>query len=640
MHTVVFLPDEKSVRVEDGKCLLDVAVANDIFIGGSCGGEGLCGKCKIKIEEGSVPARPSPILTEDEIDKGVRLSCQTRVTGNLRVQILTETRLGDQRVLGRKKTRILRGIDFDSVRKDWTLAPLVEKFYLELKPPTSSSNMNDSERVLRHLRLRHGIDATFDFNALKELAKTLRSKDFHVTTSVLMLGPQPRILKVEKGDTTRRHFSIAIDVGTTSVYGYLLDLNTGMVMGEESDYNAQIAYGDDVITRIIFSQKEDGLKKLQGLIVKTINGLCARLMKVGKIKKTEISYIVFSGNTTMIHLLYGIDPKYIRESPYVPTVLSLPPIDAQSLGLDLPESTLVFSIPCVASFMGGDIVAGILFFGLHKKDETILYIDVGTNGEIVLGSEEAVLSASCSAGPAFEGVTIGDGMRATRGAIEEVRLNPKTFEPMLLTIGHTCPKGICGSGLIDLVAELLEVGLLTPNGKFEPRSETKRIKEINGRREFILCAQQDFPGGREIVLTEPDIDDLMRSKAAVYACISVLLRNAGLSLKDIDKVAISGNFGRFLDIERAITIGLLPDIPRDKFIFIGNGSLMGAALASLSIHAFQEAVEISGKVTNIELTDNPMFMDEYIQALFFPHTHCEEFPTITKRLKSVFGRGG
>jgi uncharacterized 2Fe-2S/4Fe-4S cluster protein (DUF4445 family) len=339
-----------------------------------------------------------------------------------------------------------------------------------------------------------------------------------------------------------------------------------------------------------------------------------------------------AGNTIMTHLLLGLDPKYLRESPYTPVANFIPPVRASNLGIEVGEHVHLYTFPSVASYVGGDIVSGVLGSGIYQRKPLTLYIDIGTNGEIVIGNSEWLVTAACSAGPAFEGGGIKHGMRATSGAIEDFRIHPQTFEPMLLTIGMVKPKGICGSGLINMVAEFLEAEMISPNGKFNTDLPSQRIRPGPDGMEYVLAYREDTATGADMVITEVDIDNLMRAKAAMYAGYVTLLQSVGLSVGNLEQVVIAGAFGSFIDVERAITIGLLPELPLDRFLFIGNGSLLGARLISFCNEILDDGERISRMMTNIELSESPAFMDNYVAAMFLPHTNSAEFPGVSQRL--------
>lgn len=643
-HKIIFYPGGEIANAADGENLLRVAAAAGLYITASCGGNQTCGKCKVIIESGTIEAGShdkgiSEKLTPEEIKKGYRLACASRIKSDLTVRIPAESQLADKRMLEEAVSkRLLIPETLKDLRPDYRLEPLVNKYYLELPKPTKEDNVDDFSRVKRGLRqISNFEDCSINLFSLNKLANTIRKSDFKVTITLTRQASleenklKPGIINIEKGDKRNRHFALSIDVGTTSIYVRLVNLLSGEILGTVSDYNAQASYGEDVITRIVYSLKGDGLKILQDAVVKTIETLITQILKDKEVQREEVSYLVVAGNTTMMHLLLGITPKYLREAPYVPVTNSAVEIPAAKIGLEFQEDVYQYVIPGVASYVGGDITAGVLGTGIFQTEELTLFIDIGTNGELVLGNKEWLITTSCSAGPAFEGGTIKHGMRATLGAIEQVEIN-RDYEPMLITIGHKPPIGICGAGLISLVAELLEVGIISQNGKFNAEIDTPRIRTTEGITEYVLAFAAQTNIGSDIVITESDLDDLIRAKAAMYAGISTLLDSVGLSISDISRIIIAGNLGFHIEIEKAITIGLFPEVTASKFTFVGNGSLLGATLCACSKQMWEEAKKIANSITNIELADNPKFMNEYIAALFLPHTEEKRFPTVFKRL--------
>lgn len=635
-----FYPDQKSVRVEKGSNLLKAAHAAGAHINASCGGAGTCGQCKVIIEKGEYESKRSEKLTEEEWAQGKRLACQTVVLSDLVVKIPPESRL-DRTVLKRKEKdkETEKGFGLTALKIDieeaFDISPVVTKRYLELTPPSIESNMGDLTRIIMAFKKQFDykyIDV--DFKSLFNVSEVLRKSNWKVTVLLLeKTGSVPKIIGVEEGDTTDKFYGIAVDIGTTTLYAQLLDLKNKTVLAEASDYNPQISYGEDVITRILYAIKPGGLQRLQETVIKSINNLIAEIVKEAAIDKNFISLLVTAGNTTMTQLLLGLNPKSIREHPYVPTVNFYPFIRACNLGFDLPSHVYLYPMPVIASYVGGDIVAGVMASSIHLSQELVLFIDVGTNGEIVLGNSDWMVTASCSAGPAFEGGGVKYGMRATRGAIENVEINKDTYEPTIYTIGNTKPKGICGSGMIILIAELFTKGIITPDGKFVKTLNTKRVREGENGYEYVLAWKDETQIGVDLVITEVDIDNIVRTKGAIYAGCSVLLKSVGLDFTNIEKFIIAGGFGSFINVEKAITIGLLPDIPQERFMYVGNSSLAGARLASFSKEKLNEAERCANMMTNIELSNYPSFMEEYVAALFLPHTNLNNFPYVMEKIK-------
>jgi uncharacterized 2Fe-2S/4Fe-4S cluster protein (DUF4445 family) len=640
---ITFKPYDLSVEVQDGENLLRAALQAGVHINASCGGSGVCGKCHVILEAGKLECPPTTLVSKEEWDLGYRQACQCSVVSDLVVRIPPESLLDKKTITRRKAGMSLRPapIDIAALKEQGLYDPAFQKKFLKLPPASLSDNICDLSRLENGLSRRYGLNnLTLDFLLVRKLAEVMRQEDFQVTATLDFAqrrSRNPRLVDIEPGDTTGKHFALAVDIGTTTVWVQLLDLAKGEIIGQAADYNGQMSYGDDVISRIVHSQKEGGLKTLQKAVVATINNNIKGLLKRHKLPVEEISHLTLAGNTTMTHLVYAINPKYIRLAPYTPTACHIPPMRARHLGLDLPEHVFIYTVSSVSSYVGGDIVAGVLASGIYKESKLTLYIDIGTNGEIVIGNQEWLACAACSAGPAFEGGGIRYGMRAAKGAVEEASVNPETAEPMLMTIDLAKPKGICGSGLINLLAALMEAGIVLPNGKFRDDLDTPRIRMSENGREYVLAWGSETESGEDLTLSEVDIDNLMRAKGAMFAGYLTLLDSVGLKLQDVDQVILAGAFGSFINIENAIAIGLLPDLPRERFQFVGNGSLMGATLLAFSKELLEEERRVADMMTNFELSETPGYMDQYIAALFLPHTQEEYFPTITERLRAVRG---
>ena len=638
---VHFEPDNADIIVEQGANILEAAIDAGVHISASCGGAGVCGTCKMLIKQGEVESTRTDKVSETEYEQGVRQACQSRALTDLVVDIPAESRL-ERAVLDREGAG---GFQPSQVlATGWRFHPPLSKLFVELPPPTLEDNTSDLSRLLRGLKKQYKLDnVSVDFGVVKKLADVLRDGDWKVTVTTLVPGASTQakgrqrqtLINIEPGDTRRRHFSLAFDIGTTGVRGQLLDLNRGKVQAEGLNYNGQISYGEDVISRIAYSHKPNGLKRLQRAVVATINGIIGKLLAESEVKVEDVAHIIVAGNTTMIQLFLSLDPKYLRLAPYTPTITTVPLVRASSLGLEVAEHVNVYALPSVASYVGADIVSGILGSGVYQRKKLTLYIDIGTNGEIVIGNSDWMVTASCSAGPAFEGGGVKHGMIAADGAIEGFDINPTNLEPTITTIGEVKPKGICGSGLINITAGLLEAGVIGQNGRFNTHLPTKRIREGRDGYEYVLAWAPETQIGKDIVITKVDIDNLIRAKAAMYAGCRTLTNSVGVSCSELEQVIIAGAFGSNIDIEKSITIGLLPDIPRDRFIFIGNGSLLGARLTSFSTDILNDGERVAKMMTNFELSVNSNFMDNYTASLFLPHPNADEFPTGYKRLGKV-----
>jgi uncharacterized 2Fe-2S/4Fe-4S cluster protein (DUF4445 family) len=420
----------------------------------------------------------------------------------------------------------------------------------------------------------------------------------------------------------------AVDIGTTTVKVMLVDLISGQPKGQASEYNAQIARGEDVISRIIFAGKGEGDQTLRSLVLETINELLERACQRGKSCPDKIYKTILSGNSTMIHLLLQIPPSSIRLAPYVTVANHLPVLTAQEAGLNTHPEGKVICLPGVASYVGSDISAGVLSSGLSETEKVTLFLDVGTNGEMVLGSKEWLVTCACSAGPAFEGAGVLHGMRATTGAIDEVWINEETKEATYRVIGDGKAKGLCGSALISLLAELLMTGVINKSGRFDFSLETKRVRKGSHGGEYVVSWAAENEIGEDIILTEVDIDNLMRAKAAIFAGFSVLGDSVGMPLESVEQVLIGGGFGQYINVEKAVQIGLLPDMPWERFQFLGNTSLKGAYLALLDRKSELEISEIANRMTYIELSADNRFFDAFTSAMFLPHTNMALFPSV------------
>ncbi|MCX7966029.1 MAG: ASKHA domain-containing protein [Syntrophorhabdaceae bacterium] len=638
-HRIRFLPLDIVYTAEDEENLLDLALRVGVHINASCGGFGTCARCRVKLIEGEIEFRGKNDTPRLDNRENFILACQSYIKGDATIEIPLESRIDRTALEARKELNVLPAstgaISLNAIDPD----PMVFKKFISLDPQGLRENIDDLSSILKTLEKDYPqTHIKVSLDALKKLPFALRSANWQATATLFYQHDDIEIINFEPEDTTERQYALAIDIGTTTVCGRIIDIKAdkkrgARILGEVSDYNAQISYGDDVITRIMHTKKKGGLKRLQDAVVQTINSIIDELIDNTHISREDITLMVAAGNTTMTHLFIGVEPQYIMLEPYTPCFLFPPVVKAIEIGLRLNKDTPVFLIPCVASYVGGDIVAGVMAAELHKADGFNLFIDIGTNGEIVLSGPSWMLCASCSAGPALEGGGIKHGMRATKGAIEQIRINPLTFEPAILTIGHTKPSGICGSGLIDLIAEMFSTGMLSQNGKINRDLISDRIREKDGIWEYVLCHGEDTLTGKDITISEADIDNIMRAKAAMFAGCKVLLDISKIHFNEIDRVYIAGGFGHFIDPVKAQTIGLLPDMPVEKFKFIGNGSLQGASLYALSKEYVRAAERIVKMMTNIDLSKHSSFMEEFMAAMFLPHTDERLFPDTFKKLK-------
>lgn len=631
---VTFLPDKKSIKVDSGCTIAEAAQRADLFINNLCGGEGVCGECRVRILKGDAkqPKEAAAFFSEEEIGQGFVLACQTRVEGDLEVEIPPESRLEEEQIMTGQAAgdaEVPGGVspDLQPEGPFYPIKPLVRKIFLELPPPTLEDNITDIERISRELRRKIGWHSyEISLHCLRNLSDMLRAHDWKVTATVVKDKDRYRIQKIDPLDTSSRSYGIALDVGTTTVVAQLIDLRTGKDIAVDGTHNMQSQYGEDVISRMIFACGKGGLHPLHEAIVRNINRLIESLTDKAGISREDILAIVAAGNTTMSHFLLGLTPCSIRLEPYVPTADVYPQILASEIGIRIHPRGILETIPSVASYVGGDIVAGIVACGISDHPEIQGLIDIGTNGEIAIGNNEWLVCCSASAGPSFEGGGTRCGMRATRGAIEKVEI--RDGEVRYQTIGRAKPLGICGSGLIDCIYEMVKNGLIGSDGKFDRDRKDPRLTFEDGIPQYIIAQAEETETGNPIVFTESDINNLIKSKGSVFAAIKSLMDYIGLSFDQLKTFYVAGGFGNYLNIPKAIAIGLLPDIPIERIRFIGNSSLTGARLALSSEEAFEKCINVSRSMTNIELSTYQPYMDEYIASLFLPHTDRKLFPSV------------
>ncbi len=641
-YSIEFLPYNVKVEVEENESLIRAAMEAGVHINASCGGSGVCGKCRVLLEEGSVKGGTSEQLSDEDYSKGYRLACLSEITSDLKVRIPVESEVDTSRLnvrAGARHTAKVMYSNIDELREDGLFIPPVEKIYLELDQATADDNQADVARIINNLRHEHDEHRlTMNLSLIRKIPYIIREGEFKVTATIVRpvrKDGKNEIVNIEPFDTSDRNFAIAVDIGTTTVFGQVLDLHTGEILAEHGEFNSQISYGEDVISRIMFTEKGDGLEVLQEKILDTINKILKRIIKKAKIGKDEVTTITLAGNSTMTQLLLKIDPRYIRRDPYVPACIVYPPFHASDIGIALADHTIALMYPGVSSYVGGDIIAGVMASGLYRSKELTLYMDIGTNAEIVIGHKDWMVCTAASAGPAFEGGGVKFGMRAAKGAIEDFAINPETLEPMIITVGNKKAKGICGSGLITLVAKLLETGVIDSRGKFDRTLDTPRIRVTDEIWEYVLVYEKDNGIDRDIAITEPDIDNLIRAKGAMYSAALTLLEEIGLKITDIERIILAGGFGSYVDLESAITIGLLPEIDPEKVTYLGNGSLLGCKINSLTNALRRDVAKVVNMMTNFELASTTSYMDHYMGALFLPHTELNYFPKVKERLERL-----
>ncbi len=624
---ITFYPDNKSIEVVKETTILSAAISAGAYINSACGGDGVCGRCKVIVKKGRVLAQPTGILSHKEKVNGVHLACLSMPQSDIEVRVPEEVKVELDAEL-KSEVEEIETVKAGLKEEEFRFLPLARKIYLELPLPDLGDKVSDLERLYRQVRRIEDIDVLCTNIAnIRSLGELLRSAEWKVTVTLVKRSGSTEIIMVEPGDTSARNFGFAFDIGTTTVSGQLIDLSSGKILGTKAAYNRQAVFGSDIISRIVYARDPEGLERLNAAVVGGINEIIQELSREHGVDLNDVTCILCAGNTTMMHLLLRIDPTYLRKEPYIPTANFLPVSRAIEVGIKINPHGILACVPGVASYVGGDVTSGVLSSSLHKRKDLNILIDIGTNGEIVLGNQEFMITCAASAGPAFEGSGVSCGMRSGKGAIQKVRIDPQTKELSCNTIGKVKPRGICGSGYIDLLAEMLSCGIMDKAGKIKTLKNW-RIRDGELGREFIVVFKQDCSSSSDIVISEVDIDNLKRAKAAIYSATAILLRHMSLGFSNIKTIFIAGGFGTSLDINNAVRIGLLPDLERERFMFIGNSSLTGARQMILSYQARENANEIAGKMTYFELSAEGDYMDEYMAALFFPHTDLSKFKSV------------
>ena len=629
MPVISFQPSGKNIEAKAGSNLLEVARKAGVDIIAPCGGKGTCGKCIVRVSSGNVESNSLGILTADELAEGYVLACKTQINDTpVTVEVPEQiARKGGKFTSSEEDSGLIREELFPH---NWQFDPLALKWCVSVAEAKLEDGLSDLDRLSQAIQKDWGKnEVVYSFEVIRKVADTIREDKGNVTITMIREPGRSHIIGIEAGNKTEQHYGVAIDIGTTTVSVQLIYLPDGKVVGTQTDYNDQITCGLDVISRINYAAKTGNLEELRKRILDTLNKLLTKLETMHHIESHDIYNAVISGNTTMIHLLLGLTPEYIRLEPYTPTILQAPYLTASEVGIDINPQSWVYLSPSVGSYVGGDISAGILCTDLATDSEDLsLFIDIGTNGEIVIGNCDFMMTCACSAGPAFEGGGIKCGMRAALGAIEKVEIDPKTADVKYQTIGDVKPKGICGSGMISLLAKLLLTGWIDPAGKLDRSRPSKFIKIGKRSASYIIVPAEESDNGEEIVINEVDFENIIRTKAAIYSACSLILNQVEMSFDDISNIYIAGGFGRFLDLEMSITIGLLPDLDRSKFKYLGNSSLMGTYMVLMSQEFREKQLDIAKRMTYIDLSSDPKYMDQYMSALFLPHTDKSLFPSV------------
>jgi uncharacterized 2Fe-2S/4Fe-4S cluster protein (DUF4445 family) len=624
-YTVRFEPSGLKIEVLRGTVLLEVARNAGIYLSSICGGDGYCGKCKVIIDQGQFQSRPTTLLTPEEVRENVVLACQTKVLSDMTVTVPKFHALQASQILVDSDAHRFSELAGDVREGIFEFDPLVRKICVEMSPPTVHDHTADHERL--YVAIRQQVDAPImqtGFRILQTLSKTLVKANYKVAVTIGSRGGTTEVIEVESGKRCKTNFAVAVDLGTTTVVAHLLDLTNAATIDTEATYNSQINFGEDYIRRIIYAEENNAFDEMQNRIVNDVNNLIITLAERQRIDLQDITAVVCSGNTAMIHFLLNLDPTRIRREPYIASVGFMPPIRASEAGIQINKRGLLYCLPSVAAYVGSDIVAGVLTTRIYTKKAVSLFVDIGTNGEVVLGNRDWLVCASSSAGPAFEGSGVRHGMRAGAGAIEKLDFLPDgSIE--YKTIGNTHPVGICGSGLLDTLAELFINGIIDRTGRFKPNGD-KRLTEGDEGWQFQLVPPANEH--QEIVITQADINNLVRSKAGVFAAIRVLMESTQTKQENLEAIYVAGGFGNFLNIRQAVNIGMLPDVPLKKIRFVGNTSIAGAKMVLLSRKALETAEKIAESMTYFDLMSHQGYMDEFIRAGFLPHTDLSLFPSV------------
>lgn len=629
---VVFQPYGKRGTFPKGTSVYEAARELGVDIAGICGGKGTCGKCKVKALQGA--ERLSPLtakemegLSSEDVAGSYRLACQALIQAPAVIFVPEWSRLGRQR------------LQIEGIEVPVEPLPVIRKYYLELPVPTIQDPRSDEDRILDALKEEHSIlNPRLDLKVARDLPVLLREADWKVT--VVVWGNE-RIIAVEPGETADRCYGFAIDVGSTKLAGFLMDLNKGKVVAIDAKTNPQVTMGEDILSRISYAMTHaDGSGRLQRAVISGINGMIENCCKKAKVKPDEIYELNFVGNTAMQLLLLGVSPRSVALSPYPPIIRRGIDVPARELGLRVNSNANAHHFPVIGGFVGADNVAVILATGMLESDEMTMAIDVGTNTEIDLGNEDGVMADSCASGPAFEGMEIKHGMRAATGAIERVSIEPSTLEVAYRVIDDVPPVGLCGSALVDVPAELLKAGLMGFEGRFIPRraGETNRLRRgTDGIWEFVIAWKDEASVETDVVVTQKDIRELQKAKAAMHTGAALMMRRLGITENDIGILYVAGAFGNYIDPESARTIGMYPELPLEKIKFVGNAAGTGSRVGLISAKMRDYAEKISRTVKYYELAADPEFQDEYVRSLYFPHKDLDRYP-LTREFLERLGR--
>ena len=627
------------IECNAGDNLLELARRANVAIDAPCSGNGSCGKCRVKLIEGELDTFKSRHITDEEYEAGWRLSCNCKVVGDCTVFVpdiasAYQSRMKTADLSSPEEVAIFEHAQAELRDSGIAFTNNYRAVELTMAEPSEEDTMPDNERLTWAIQAELGVEKVqIPYTVMVKLASTLREQNFHVTVKGELMGDTFRCMEITSSED-KVLVGCAIDIGTTTVSMVLVDLETGKILAKGSSGNGQIRFGADVINRIIEQGKNGGKKKLQDAIVKeTLNPIIANLCKSAGISARSILRLCVGANTTMNHLFVGVDAQSVRMDPYIPSFFAWEGLLAGDLKLPANPLAPVLIAPNIGSYVGGDITAGTLASMIWDKDEMSLFIDLGTNGEIVFGNRDFMVSCACSAGPAFEGGDISCGMRATDGAIEACTIDKDTMEPTMTIVGEAGqrPVGICGSGIIDIISELYRTGIINARGLFG--REGKRVKrDAHGMGRYVLAFAEESETGREVSINEVDIDNFIRAKGAIFSAIDTMLQSVDMTVDMIDHVYVAGGIGSGINMKNAVNIGMRPDVELEKFSYIGNSSLTGANAMVISDEANAKCTELGANMTYLELSTYPGYMDSFVAACFIPHTDAKLFPSSVQEM--------
>ena len=639
MYQVIFTFENGAAPVTataaPGETLLETARAANVAIDAPCSGNGSCGKCRVKLLEGSVEGLQTSHITDEDYAAGWRLSCASKVTSDVTVLVpdiasAYQSRMKTADLSTGEEIAIFTRLEEDLKAAGVAFSNDFVETEVAMEAPTLEDTMPDTERLTLALQDALGCqEVRLSYPAVHKLAAVLRQSGFRVTAAGTLHDGVMQVMDLRPFDAPQPMCGLAIDIGTTTVSAVLMDLKTGKLLAKGSGGNGQIRYGADVINRIVEQGRPGGVERLQKAIVEeTLQPLTRALCRSAGVEAERILRCCVASNTTMNHLLLGVDADPVRMEPYIPTFFHWDGLKASDIRLIANPDARVVLAPNIGSYVGGDITAGTLTSRIWDKDEFSLFIDLGTNGEIVFGNRDFMMSCACSAGPAFEGGDISCGMRATDGAVEAVTIDRETLEPVLSIVGKPGqkPVGICGSGIIDVIAELYRTSAISAKGHFV-RENRRILRDEHGMGRYVLAFGSESETGREIAITEVDIECFIRAKGAIFSAIHIMLSSLDMDVSVLEHIYVAGGIGSGINMDNAVRIGMFPDVDRELFTYIGNSSLAGAYALTLSTAAEEKVHQLASNMTYLELSTEPRYMEEFVAACFLPHTNRELFPS-------------